>query len=206
MDYTIRKMSNADLEEVVQIHIKAFPGFFLTLMGRQFLFNLYNCFLNDDLSICIVAVKDTSIKGFIVGNMDPDNFFRKILRKKGYLFFLNSVNALLRHPIMVSQKLLYALRYRGDHPVKYKNGTLLSSIGVDPDLELKGIGSHLLKAFCHEAFKGGSDVVYLTTDKSGNENVNLFYKKNGFRLECIVEKTGGRNMNIYIKLPDEENL
>ena len=49
-------------------------------------------------------------------------------------------------------------------------------------------------------------MVYLTTDTIGNENVNLFYKKNGFRLEAIVEKTGGRNMNIYIKLPDEANL
>ena len=206
MEYTIRKMSNTDLEEVVQVHIKAFPGFFLTLMGRQFLNNLYNSFLNDNRSICLVAQKDTFVMGFIVGNLDPDNFFRKILLKKGYLFFLNSVNALLRHPIMVSQKLLYALRYRGDHPVKYKNGALLSSIGVDPDLGLKGIGSHLVKAFCDEAFKGGSDVVYLTTDTIGNENVNLFYKKNGFRLEAIVEKTGGRNMNIYIKLPDEANL
>ena len=206
MDYTIRKMSNADLEEVVQVHIRAFPGFFLTLMGRQFLFNLYTSFLSDDHSICKVAVKDSLVLGFIVGNLDPDNFFRKMLLKKGYLFFLNSVNALVRNPVMVSQKLLYALRYRGDHPVKYKNGALLSSIGVDPDLELKGIGSHLVKAFCDEAFKGGSDVVYLTTDKSGNENVNLFYKKNGFRLEGIVEKTGGRNMNIYIKLPDEANL
>jgi ribosomal protein S18 acetylase RimI-like enzyme len=206
MDYTIRKMSNADLGEVVQIHIKAFPGFFLTLMGRHFLFNLYDSFLNDNFSICLVAVKNSRIKGFIAGNIVPDNLFKKMLLKKGHLFFFNSLHALLRNPVMVSKKLLYALRYRGDRPIKYKNGTLLSSIGVDPGEESKGIGSQLVKSFCYEAFKRGSDAVYLTTDKFGNENVNLFYRKNGFRLESIIEKTGGRNMNIYIKVPDEENF
>jgi ribosomal protein S18 acetylase RimI-like enzyme len=206
LDYTIRKMSKQDLEEVVRIHIKAFPGFFLTILGRDFLFNLYDSFLNDDLSICLVAVKNSFIKGFMVGNLKPDNLFRRMLFKKGYLFFFNSVSALLKSPVMVSRKLLSALRYRGDRPVKYKNGALLSSVGVDPDEELKGIGSNLVKVFCHEAFKRGSDVVYLTTDKFGNENVNLFYKKNGFRLESIIEKAGGRNMNIYVKFPDEENL
>lgn len=201
-EYTIRDMSNSDLEDVVKIHIKAFPGFFLTLLGRNFLFCLYKGFIRDDLSICMVAEKNTIIKGFVVGNLEPNNLFKKMLLKKGHLFLLHSVKALIRNPKAVSRKLLYAIRYRGERPEGFKNGALLSSIGIDPDEVLKGIGSHLVREFCQEAFKRGSDSVYLTTDKFGNDRVNAFYIKNGFHLESVIEKTGDRKMNRYVKLRD----
>jgi len=202
----MRPMSNADLGEVVEIHIKAFEGFFLTLLGREFLLNLYANFILDDLSICLVAEKENRIKGFAVGNRKPANLFRNMLIRKGYLFLYHSIKALVKNPILVIRKLLYALRYRGECPDGFASPALLSSIGVDPGEETKGIGSHLMMAFCYEAFSKGSDVVYLTTDAVGNDRVNSFYLRNGFKLYDIIEKTNGRKMNRYIKLPDEENL
>ena len=69
-----------------------------------------------------------------------------------------------------------------------------------------GIGSHLINAFCSEAFLKGSDAVYLTCNKSDNDKVNSFYVKNGFKLLDVLEQTRGREMNRFIKLPDEKNL
>lgn len=201
-----RNMTKEDLDEVVQIHIKAFQGFFLTLLGKNFLYSLYENFIIDEFSICLVAEKDSIIKGFVVGNLKPDVLFRKMLFQKGYLYLLHSVKALFKSPVLVLKKLLYALRYRGERPNGYANAAILSSLGVDPGEGSKGTGSDLVRAFCKEAFLKGSDVVYLTTDKFDNDIVNSFYIKNGFKLESVIEKTGGRKMNRYIKLPDEKTL
>lgn len=204
--YILRNMLPHDLLQVVEIHEKAFKGFFLTLLGDKFLYYLYKSFIDDHLSICLVAEKNSVIKGFVVGNMRPDKLFRKMLFTRGYLFLFYSIRALFVKPLMVVQRLIYALQYRGEHPQGFKQPALLSSIGVNPDEGAHGIGSLLANSFCQEAFLKGADAVYLTTDKFGNDPVNAFYIKNGFRLLDVIEKTKGRKMNRYILVRNEKTF
>jgi ribosomal protein S18 acetylase RimI-like enzyme len=199
-------MSETDLNDVVQIHMKAFPGFFLTLLGNNFLYNLYRNFVLDNLSICLVAVKNSSVKGFVIGNLKPESIFRKMFFRQGYIFLLNSVRALFKNPKLVFKKLLYAIMYRGECPDGYARPALLSSIGIDPVEIKKGVGSHLIRTFCWQTFAKGADVIYLITDKYNNDYVNDFYVRNGFRLKKELVKSDGRIMNMYIKLPDEKIL
>ncbi|WP_305016831.1 hypothetical protein [Mycobacterium tuberculosis] len=42
----IRPAQASDIAQIVQVHLQAFPGFFLTLMGPRFLRLLYSGFLN----------------------------------------------------------------------------------------------------------------------------------------------------------------
>lgn len=206
MDYIIRNMAKTDLNEVVQIHIRAFPDFFLTSLGEGFLYELFKNFLHDDSSISKVVEKDKHIKGYEVGSLNPDILFRKMLFHKGYMFLFYSVKALIKNPVFVSQKMLYALRYRGEQPQKLINSALLSSIGVDPLSSKNGYGSMLIKAFCDEAFSKNASAVYLTTDINENDSVNSFYIKNGFKLDGVIKQTKGRIMNRYIKFPNEKTL
>jgi ribosomal protein S18 acetylase RimI-like enzyme len=198
-------MVKTDLNEVVMIHGRAFPDFFLTSLGKRFLYELYKNFVLNKYSICKVAKKGKIIQGFAIGSMNPVLLFRKMLFKKGFLLLLFASKALINNPKVVFIKLFYALKYRGEAPPGFSNPTLLSSIGVDPECETKGIGSLLVESFCNEAYSKGADVVYLTTDKYLNDRVNSFYLKNGFQLEAVIEKPDGREMNRYIKLPDETN-
>jgi ribosomal protein S18 acetylase RimI-like enzyme len=202
----IRIMDKSDLEEVVNIHIQAFPGFFLTLLGRKFLKELYKNFLIDEYSICLVAEEESILQGFVVGNLKPDNLFRKILLKKGYLFLLYSFDALIKRPGIVLKKLFYALNYRGELPDGLTKTALLSSIGVKPNLHNNGIGSILIQTFCKKAFMKGSNAVYLTTDKIENETVNQFYIKNGFQFESIILKSKKRELIRYIRFSHEKNI
>lgn len=206
MEWIIQKMEIKDLDEVVQIHIKAFPGFFLTLLGRNFLHNLYKNFIRDDHSICLVARKDSLIRGFIVGNLKPEALFRRMLYRRGHLFLLYSLKPLILHPVLVSRKLIYALHYRGERPPAFENAALISSVGVDPGEGSKGAGSLLVREFCEKAFIKGSDTVYLTTDRYDNERVNSFYIRNGFMLKGVIEEPGRREMNRYIKFADEKTI
>lgn len=192
-----------DLEDVVEVHQKAFPEFFLTFLGKGFLTELYKGFIQSDASICKVAVSDKSIVGFVVGNLHPDVFFKKLYYKKGLRFLFLALGSMFRKPTLVIKKIFYALRYRGEKPEALENAALLSSIAVNPEIESKGVGSKMMEAFCDEAFQRGSDSVYLTTDEDSNDLTNRFYLKNGFHLEAVFTQTNSRKMNRYIKFSNE---
>lgn len=51
----VRRMERADLEDVVTIHLAAFPTFFLSSLGASFLRMYYECVLADRTSITLVA-------------------------------------------------------------------------------------------------------------------------------------------------------
>ena len=206
MNPVIRNMEETDLKEVVQLHIISFPEFFLTSLGKSFLFELYHNFLHFDSSICKVIQKDGYIQGFVVGSLNPEALFRNLLILKGYKFLFLAIGALIKNPVFVSGKLMYALKYRGERPEKLTNAALLSSVGINPAFAKGGLGSMLVKAFCEEAFLKNADVVYLTTDKIKNDPVNEFYIKNGFQLEGSFEKSAGRIMNRYIKYRNEKSF
>lgn len=206
LSVSIRTMSLSDLNEVVQIHLTAFPDFFLTKLGKGFLYELYKGFLFDKNSICVVAILGSDIQGFVVGNLYPGHFFKKLFFNHAIRFLFYALKTFFRYPAMVLRKLIYALRYRGDQPAGLSNAALLSSIGVHPHTVAKGIGSQLLNEFCNNAYSRGAMAVYLTTDHMDNERVNQFYLKNGFYLDTVFTQTNKRKMNRYIRTPDEKVL
>lgn len=202
----IRPMKLTDLNEVVHLHLKAFPGFFLTNMGKNFLFELYKNFLRSNSSICLVAEIEKSIAGFAVGNLNPNGFFKKVLIRRGIVFLYYSLGALVKNPFYIAKRLFYALFYRGEQPVTISNAALLSSLGVNPGNKKNGVGTQLISTFCKTAFSRGAHAVYLITDRMNNDETNLFYIRKGFNLESVFENADGRKMNRYIKFSDEKSL
>ena len=47
----IRIATTKDVPQIVNIHMNAFEGFFLTTLGRSFLSFYYNAFVNRDLNV-----------------------------------------------------------------------------------------------------------------------------------------------------------
>jgi ribosomal protein S18 acetylase RimI-like enzyme len=107
--------------------------------------------------------------------------------------------ALTLHPIRVGRKFLSALSYRGEKPADVPNASLLSSIGVTPSANGKGIGKILITAFCESAQEAGSPTVFLTTDRDENDAVNQFYISNGFQLHGSFLREQGRWMKLYVR-------
>jgi len=65
MDTKILPLTNQDIEEVVDVHMRAFPDFFLTFLGPGFLKEFYKSFLYDDQGIGFVAIENSRILGAI---------------------------------------------------------------------------------------------------------------------------------------------
>jgi len=135
----IRSAKEKDIEQIVSVHMRAFEGFFLTLMGREFLEELYRSFAVEEDGTCIVAVAQDRVVGFAAGTLYPERFFRKLRRKHWHTFLLRSLRVLFRRPFRTTRKLISALSYKGDQPRSHKEAALLSSIAVDPDFKVRKI-------------------------------------------------------------------
>ena len=191
-------MESHHVDGVVDVHMAAFPGFFLTFLGRQFLREFYREFVRDTKSITLIAEDPSSEKllGFAVGNLDPAGFFSQMVSKRWWVFAIASLPALAKNPKYVV-RLIRALGYRGDVP-KDMSRTLLSSISVLPELRRTGLGSILLKEWVEKARLRGSRGCYLTTDAADNDAVNQFYIRNGWEKDLEYVTPEGRKMCRYI--------
>ncbi len=193
-------VTSDEVEAMVGLHRDAFPGFFLTSLGPRFLWLLYRGFVDSDSGICIIAADKGDLVGFAVGTTEPGSFFKRLLKKRGLAFALAAVPGLLHRPVFAARKCFGALFYRGEEPTAFPNAGLLSSLAVSPQAAGNGVGQQLVLAFCDELIERGVDAVYLTTDTSGNDPVNRFYEKCGFRLIDSFERPGNRKMNRWAKI------
>lgn len=194
----VRNAKYDDVERIVEIHINAFEGFFLTFLGPEFLRLLYKGFI--DKGVLRVAVLDSKVIGFSAGTEQPDIFFSNLRKEKWLSFFLAATPSLIRKPSLVFKKLYGALFYKGDSVERLNNSFLLSSLAVDPHSEGKGIGKFLINDL-NEILseKRISETVYLITDKNENSSVLGFYNKCGFSIESEFKQSGQREMLRLIK-------
>jgi ribosomal protein S18 acetylase RimI-like enzyme len=189
-------MTPADLGPVVEVHTRAFKGFFLTFLGPQFLAELYHAILDDLSGIALVCERSSQLLGFVAGSTQPAGLYRRLLRERWHRFALAALPAVLRRP-RTARRLLRALRAPEQVSATAGIGTLMS-IAVSPEVQNSGVGRQLVTAFLAEAKERGLVAVDLTTDSMDNEAANQFYRKLGFQLSRTFTTPEGRMMNEYL--------
>ena len=195
----IRGMNVEDVDNLVSIHLEAFRGFFLSFLGRSFLYVLYSFIQSDSKSISMVAerIHDKRIVGFVVGALEPSSFYRRAIRSRVLTFAVSAVPALLRDPRILGH-LIRALAKPKEMEAVPADCELMS-IAVLPEYANKGIGRKLEAAFTNEALRHGAHSVTLTTDKLNNDVVNKFYERCGYVVYDSFVTPEGREMNRYMK-------
>jgi ribosomal protein S18 acetylase RimI-like enzyme len=188
-------MQPGDVDSVIQVHMDAFHGFFLTFLGAAFLREFYMGVCEDPSGIAIVS-DDNSIAGFVVGTVEPSGFYMRLIQKRWWRFAMASMRPVVEKPVIVP-RLLRALTLPGKTASPgVKMGTLMS-LGVSKEFHGNGIGKHLVSSFLENSRKRDVEVVNLTTDAVGNEATNEFYRKMGFTVVSVFETPEGRLMNEY---------
>ena len=84
----IKKMNNTHLEEVVEVHLESFPSFFMTFLGKRFLYIYYHGVVQYSNCIALVFYDDEKVQGFVVGVMNPANFYSTLIKKDLLLLVL----------------------------------------------------------------------------------------------------------------------
>lgn len=192
----LRSIAKEDCSSIVQIHLTAFNGFFLTFLGPRFLYLFYRGLISDPTGIAILYQQDEQILGFVVGTTNPKGFYQRLIKRHAVSFAFASFPALLRD-IKIFPRLVRSFRKPNANLPK-PNCTMLMSIAVMPDIQKKGVGKELVKAFFIEAKLRGSMFVNLTTDYNNNEHVNKFYSSLGFEIFRQYSTSEGRLMNEYL--------
>jgi ribosomal protein S18 acetylase RimI-like enzyme len=190
-------MTAADVPTVVAIHVRAFPGFFLSFLGPAFLGLLYHGIVDDPTGLAFVAEQPgRGLAGFVAGTTAPAGLYTRLLRRQALGFAVASVPALLRRPT-IAPRLVRALAMpsRAALPA---GAALLMSLAVDSGVQRGGHGRALVAAFLSGARAAGATAVHLTTDRDQNEAVNAFYRGLGFRLHRHYRTPEGRDMNEYV--------
>lgn len=191
----IREARGLDIEQIVSIHVRTFEGFFLTFLGERFLRLYYKGVINYNDAIKLVYLENNEVKGFIVGIMNPSGFYSTLLKRDWLKFGIASIPAVFKKPKSFF-RLLRALTKPSTSPNE-PNIAELSSLAVMPNIQGKGIGKELVKAFIAEVKNRGGKSIYLTTDADNNDAINNFYQKMGFKIERVFKTPEKRVMNEY---------
>lgn len=194
--WVVRELQSEQLGEVVDVHMRAFPSFFLSFLGPRFLRVFYGSFVSDPTGIGVVAEENGHVLGVAVGPQYPQSYFRKLLKRRWLAFCTASLGAILRRPSVVI-RLYQAIFYRGESPTGPPRA-LLSSLAVAPETQGRGIGAALVRAWVEQAKARGCNGAYLTTDADDNDPVNAFYQRLGWVLQASYTTPQGRRMNRYV--------
>lgn len=190
----LRPMTAADVPRVVELHLAAFEGFFLSFLGPRFLRVFYSATVALG-EIAAVAEADGRVVGFVMGSTHPGRFFKQLLRTRLFAFALSAAPAVLRRPA-IALRVARAVTKPKDATRSAGTATLMS-LGVDPSAQGLGAGKALVARFLDDARARGSARVDLTTDKLDNDRTNAFYRGLGFQVAREIVTPERRVLNEY---------
>lgn len=194
----IRKITDADLSKVVEIHNSAFQGFFLTQLGTTFLTLYYRSVLHSPQGVLLGYFEKDELCGFAAAtklargfNMDlvKSNFVSYL--KVGFVILVNSPHAIFRLIKNMTKKDKFI-----DDDGRYAE---LLSIGVSLCNQRKGIGRQLLLALEESLSRQQIKQLSLTMDYYDNDRAVGFYKSLHYRVMYDFVTYPNRRMYRMIK-------
>jgi ribosomal protein S18 acetylase RimI-like enzyme len=197
IEWEIVGLSEEHLPQSVNIHLKAFPEFFLSSLGPSFLYQFYESFLYDTKGVGFVACqRNGKLLGVVVGPSDPKGYFKRLFMRRWWTFCISSIGAIVRKP-SIAARVARAAFYRGAPPPGPARA-LLSSIAVSPEAQTIGVGKTLVYEWTEEIRRRGALGCYLTTDADYNSAVLNFYMKLGWQIQTSFTTPEKRRMHCLI--------
>ena len=198
MEVKIRKASHDDLESIVDMHLIAFPEYYLTRLGRRVVWGTYDQYFKSDLLFPLVATMDGKPVGFIAGTFPGGNMDSDFWQNTFYAVVWGLLCGLLRCDKVIWGGILDRVkRIPRALRVKFKSGGVrqsspsaskpiggwLVSIAVLPEARGKGVAKAMLNFFEQQEIKHGAKRIRLCAYKN-NARALAFYEKSGFKRIC----------------------
>ena len=190
----IRKATINDVDTIVEIHLNAFEGFFLTSLGAEFLRFYYSCFVRSNETVTMIAEENGVIYGFSASSKFCNGFNSRLIKSNLIAFGLLSFKLLLIKPISLL-RLVKNLSKKGENVIDNEDYAELYSIGVCKSAQGKGVGKMLLLKSEQVMKEEGVTRVSLTTDFDNNEQAVGFYHSMGY--ETLYEFVTYPNRKMY---------
>ena len=192
----INNKENTQIQQIVDIHMRAFSGFFLTFLGAGFLRQMYSSYCEHPQSGLLAAMDESGDPvGFLAYSADLSGLYKYMIKRHVFSFGWYAFCAFLRKPAIFIR--LFRAFLKPGESKRQEAYVELSSIGVSPDVMNGGVGSLLISELKKRVDFNVYRYITLETDAVDNEKANCFYQKNAFRLVRTFETPEGRKMNEY---------
>ena len=135
----IRKPEKKEVYAISDIHLKAFEGFFLSELGREFLSTYYNTVRENDRGVLLGCFEDKKLLGFCAATTLSEGFNKHLVKSNFFSFAKIGFFLLFTRP----KALLRLLKnFTKSDPSVSDDGHYaeLLSIGVSPTAQGKGVG------------------------------------------------------------------
>lgn len=175
----LARAQKKDLDKIVKIHMSVLPHTLNAKIGSDFLHSLYSVVLEDPQSVVWVYIEQNEVIAFASITDDLGRTDSKIIRKVGLVSIVRALSYFIFHPAEIKQ--LIAKKSFSSHLEKEYGSpypTILT-IGVDPKVQSKGIGSQLI-AKIYEHFSSLNLSTFYVDTELTNTGAISFYRKNGF--------------------------
>lgn len=180
METIIRQAKLEDIDIISRIHKEAFPNFFLTSLGVDFLKLYYKTVMKSPDGILLVSKTDSDTIGFCAGTLLSAGFNTRLIKKNFMSYMGQGVMLLFTHPIRIWHLYKNLSKESSEVGDKGEYAELLS-IGVDPNKQGGGTGKKMLLALEEEVKNNGGVKLSLTTDFDNNEKAIGFYHSLGYK-------------------------
>ncbi len=185
---------------VADLHVRAFPRFFLTSLGARFLTRFYEAVLGSDEGIGVGRFVDGRLVAFAVGAERAAGFYTDLARRNAVRLGLAAVAPLARRPA-AALRLARSFGLQAP-PDEAEDGPVLLSIARDPGPAGRGSGGVVLAAFEAAVAARGGTTVALATDADDNDDVIAFYRGHGYRDQGVVAGVGDRRLLRFRRVLD----
>jgi ribosomal protein S18 acetylase RimI-like enzyme len=188
---TVKDVPETYIDELVTVHIDAFPNFFLTDLGRDFLKLYYDSVRRSSHGILLGVFYDDKLLGFCAACTESNGFNKSLIKQDWLKYAYMSVKILLTSP-MALIRLGKNLTKHADASDDGQYAELLS-IGVAQSAQGKGVGKLLLNQLENHLREQNVELLSLTTDYYDNDKTLQFYKARQFNI-----------MNEFITYPNRK--
>lgn len=184
--------------EVVEVHLSAFPNFFLSTLGTGFLKSYYCCFAKHVNGNLIIAIHNGKVVAFAAATSVCRGFNTSLLKQNMLVFGWCFIKLLFTKPMAIV-RLAKNLTKTSEKVKDDEDYAELYSIGTIAIVQGKGIGTQLIKRLEKQLKEQGVKKISLTTDYINNEATLNFYQKNGFSVLYEFVTYPNRKMYRLIK-------
>lgn len=178
---TITAAQMDDIPRIVDIHLRAFDGFFLTSLGEGFLRLYYDSVRTHDDGILFTCKREGAVIGFCAATVKSAGFNTSLVKSRLVDYALMAMKLIFTRPKAVL-RLVRNFTKESDDMGDNGDYAELLSIGVDPLVQRSGGGRLLLQKLEEEVKRRGGEKLSLTTDYDDNEKAVGFYHALGYEV------------------------
>jgi ribosomal protein S18 acetylase RimI-like enzyme len=178
----IEALKKEHVDQVVGVHIQAFPESQSTKFGKDFLTSYYGGAASSPHTTSFVWIVDGKVAGFIFGGTNKQELSRQIMMSSKAKLAKAVITNVLRDPInSIKRFWSYLVHYiipGGDTFYTIDTATL-DSVAILKEFRGQGIADELIKAFLEQLKKAGASACRLGV-LGENTWARRFYERNGF--------------------------